>query len=75
MGVKLILKLLLDVSSDFGFIEVYFDVTFAFTACDGGGNYSIGNFVPGNYFMDAWKDNDNNAVWAKQAYFQTQFFL
>ena len=40
-----------------------FDITFAFTACDGNGNYTIGNFVPGNYFMDAWKDNDNDGVW------------
>jgi hypothetical protein len=39
------------------------DITFAFTACDASGNYSIGNFVPGNYFMDAWKDNDNNGAW------------
>jgi hypothetical protein len=39
------------------------DITFAFTACDASGNYTISGFVPGNYFMDAWKDNDNNGVW------------
>ena len=40
-----------------------FDITFAFAACDASGNYSISNFVPGVYFMDAWKDNDNDQVW------------
>lgn len=40
-----------------------FDITFAFAACDASGNYTISNFVPGNYFMDAWKDNDNNGQW------------
>jgi hypothetical protein len=39
------------------------DITFAFTACDANGNYTISGFVPGNYFMDAWKDNDNNGLW------------
>jgi hypothetical protein len=39
------------------------DVTFAFTACDGSGNYTMSGLVPGNYFMDAWKDNDNDGFW------------
>ena len=39
------------------------DITVAFTACDANGNYTISNLVPGNYFMDAWKDIDNNGVW------------
>jgi hypothetical protein len=39
------------------------DVTFKFGACDGNGNYTLADFVPGNYFMDAWKDNDNNGIW------------
>jgi hypothetical protein len=40
-----------------------FDVTFKFGACDANGNYTLADFNPGNYFMDAWKDNDNNSVW------------
>ncbi|MBT8380211.1 MAG: PEGA domain-containing protein [Ignavibacteria bacterium] len=39
------------------------DITFKFGACDANGNYTLADFVPGNYFMDAWKDNDNNSVW------------
>ncbi len=40
-----------------------FDITFAFTACDGSGNYTLSGIPPGVYYMDAWKDNDNNQVW------------
>lgn len=40
-----------------------FDRTFAFTACDGSGNYTMSNTTPGVYYMDAWKDNDNDRVW------------
>ena len=40
-----------------------FDRTFKFTACDGNGNYTMAGVVPGVYYMDAWKDNDNNRVW------------
>ena len=40
-----------------------FDRTFAFTACDGNGNYTLSNLTPGVYYMDAWKDNDNDGVW------------
>jgi hypothetical protein len=40
-----------------------FDRTFAFTACDANGLYTISNLTPGVYYMDAWKDNDNDRVW------------
>ena len=40
-----------------------FDRTFAFVACDNAGLYSLANIVPGVFYMDAWKDNDNNSVW------------
>jgi hypothetical protein len=40
-----------------------FDITYAFTACDGSGNYTMSGIVPGDYYMDAWRDNDNNGVW------------
>lgn len=40
-----------------------FDRTFKFTACDANGNYSMTGVVPGVFYMDAWKDNDNNQVW------------
>lgn len=40
-----------------------FDITFAFTACDANGGYTMSGLVPGNYFMDAWKDLDNDQVW------------
>jgi len=36
------------------------DITFAFDACDASGAYEMAGLVPGNYFMDAWKDNDNS---------------
>jgi hypothetical protein len=40
-----------------------FDRTFAFTACDANGVYTLSNLTPGVYYMDAWKDNDNDRVW------------
>lgn len=40
-----------------------FDRTFQFTACDASGNYTLSNTTPGVYYMDGWKDNDNNRVW------------
>jgi hypothetical protein len=40
-----------------------FDRTFKFTACDGGGIYTMADVVPGVFYMDAWKDNDNNSQW------------
>ena len=40
-----------------------FDRTFKFTACDGSGNYTMTDVVPGVFYMDAWKDNDNNGFW------------
>ena len=43
-----------------------FDRTFKFTACDGNGNYTMSGIVPGVFYMDAWKDNDNNQVWGSQ---------
>lgn len=39
------------------------DATFAFVACDASGNYTLASIVPGVYYMDAWKDNNANAVW------------
>jgi hypothetical protein len=39
------------------------DRTFAFTACDGSGYYTMTNVVPGVFYMDAWKDNDNDSLW------------
>jgi hypothetical protein len=36
---------------------------FASTTCDGSGNYALENVTPGVYYMDAWKDNDNNGIW------------
>jgi len=40
-----------------------FDRTFSFVACDGSGNYSLTGIVPGVFYMDAWKDNDNDRIW------------
>ena len=40
-----------------------FDRTFKFTACDVSGLYTMADVVPGVFYMDAWKDNDNNAIW------------
>jgi hypothetical protein len=40
-----------------------FDRTFKFTACDANGNYTMTDVVPGVFYMDAWKDNDNNQQW------------
>ena len=40
-----------------------YDRIFAFTDCDAGGNYTLDNVTPGVYYMDAWKDNDNNGIW------------
>jgi len=40
-----------------------YDRVFAFTTCDGSGNYTLHNVIPGVYYMDAWKDNDNNGIW------------
>jgi len=40
-----------------------FDRTFAYVACDGTGNYTMTGIVPGVFYMDAWKDNDNDRVW------------
>ncbi|NNG26434.1 MAG: hypothetical protein HKM87_02835 [Ignavibacteriaceae bacterium] len=39
------------------------DITYAFTACDASGNYTMGQLVPGMFYMDAWKDNDNDGEW------------
>ncbi len=39
------------------------DRSFQFTACDGSGNYTISGVIPGAYYMDAWKDNDNDGNW------------
>lgn len=30
------------------------------TAAQAGGSYTISGIVPGTYYMDAWKDNNNN---------------
>lgn len=27
-------------------------------------NYTIANVVPGNYYLDIWKDNDNDGAWS-----------
>jgi len=40
-----------------------YDRIFIFTICDGNGNYTLNNITPGIYYMDAWKDNDNNGIW------------
>ena len=40
-----------------------YDRAFKFGACDGSGNYNLPNVTPGVFYMDAWKDNDNNQVW------------
>ena len=48
------------------FDEWVFDQTFAFDACDANVNYLMTNIVPGNYYFDAWKDNDNDLVWGTQ---------
>ncbi|MBT8386040.1 MAG: hypothetical protein KJO12_01390 [Ignavibacteria bacterium] len=40
-----------------------FDRTFAFVACDAAGSYTMSGIVSGVFYMDAWKDNDNNRVW------------
>jgi len=45
------------------FDEWNFDQPFKFTACDNNGVYTMTNVVPGNYYIDAWKDNDNDQVW------------
>ncbi len=29
----------------------------------GGGNYTFNNVTPGTYYLDAWKDNNNNRAW------------
>ena len=39
------------------------DLTFAFATCDASGNYAMSSLIPGMYYMDAWKDNDNNHIW------------
>ncbi len=45
----------------FASIVDYFNDSFAYqTAADANGNYTIANIVPGTYFMEAWKDNNNN---------------
>lgn len=40
-----------------------YDRIFVFTTCDENGNYTLNNVTPGVYYMDAWKDNDNNGIW------------
>ena len=39
------------------------DNPIALTACDGSGNYNTGGLLFGLYYMDAWKDNDNDGIW------------
>ena len=40
-----------------------YDRIYIFTTCNGNGNYTLNNIPPGVYYMDAWKDNDNNGIW------------
>jgi len=38
-----------------------------FVAVTGSGSnvtFALTNVLPGNYYLDVWKDNDNNAVWS-----------
>ncbi len=38
-----------------------------FVAVKGSGSsvtFSLDNVLPGNYYLDVWKDNDNNAIWS-----------
>ena len=39
------------------------DMPSQFTACDEMGYYTISDVFPSAYYMDAWKDNDNNQLW------------
>ena len=39
------------------------DRTFKFTACAANGSYILVGVVPGVFYMDAWKDNDNDRFW------------
>jgi len=48
--------------------DFWADATFAFVACDGTGNYTLSPIVPGTYYMDAWKDNDNSLNWTSGDY-------
>ncbi len=39
-----------------------------FIAVGGSGpsvSFTLNNVLPGNYYLDVWKDNDNNAVWSR----------
>jgi hypothetical protein len=40
-----------------------YDRIFISTKCDASGNYTLDYVAPGVYYMDAWKDNDNNGIW------------
>jgi len=48
--------------------DFWADATFAFGPCDGTGNYTLTPIVPGAYYMDAWKDNDNSLNWTTGDY-------
>ena len=49
--------------------DFWADATFAFIGCDATGNYTLTPIVPGTYYMDAWKDNDNSGNWTFGDYF------
>lgn len=38
------------------------DRVLKFTTTNSSGNYTLSNITPGTYYMDAWKDNNNNTL-------------
>jgi len=49
--------------------DFWADATFKFGPTDANGNYTLSPVVPGTYYMDAWKDNDNSGNWTIGDYF------
>lgn len=43
-------------------VDYYTDSFVYQVGADGNGGYTISNIVPGTYYMDAWKDNNNNGA-------------
>jgi len=41
------------------------DRVLKFTRTNPSGAYTMTNVAPGTYYMDAWKDNDNNTFWSR----------
>ena len=50
-------------------LDFWADATFKFGPTYANGNYTLTPVVPGTYYMDAWKDNDNSGNWTFGDYF------